>query len=154
MMIQELNPVSSPDQAGLKTLEKPGFLTPSQLAVAQLRDKSTTRELYLRPGDILHSAFSIRSFKGTARPDASGITHTTIPYLGYPSVKSKSQQKPSVPFVSSVPSFPAITDEAHPFASLDHFSTTANPQNHTKKPVSSRKFTFQHSAIGYRLSAI
>jgi hypothetical protein len=33
MKTQELNPVSSPDQAGLKTLEKPRFLTPSQSEV-------------------------------------------------------------------------------------------------------------------------
>jgi hypothetical protein len=51
MMIQALNPVSSPDQAGLKTLDKPGFFTPSYASAAGRDD--------------------------TARPDASGITQTT-----------------------------------------------------------------------------
>jgi hypothetical protein len=151
MKTQEMILVSSPDQAGLKTLEKPRFLTPSQLAVAQLRDTSTTRELYLRPGDIVHSALSIRSFKGTALPDASGITPATTPYLH----RDNPPVVPLLPLAICDLRFAICDLLALDLGSLD-LPTARFSSKKARKSAKIHVSTFRYRllAIGYWLSAI
>jgi hypothetical protein len=142
-------PNSFIEVADLKTLEKSGFLTPSQSTVAL--------------GEGGYASMAGRD--GTARPDVWGITapqlripvgaRSTVPHYfpcGSPqpaALRRNRQQGTSInsPSVAQASCLP-VTGASCPQSSVS-FALCMSSPFHAKKPVSSRKFTFQIRLIGY-----
>jgi hypothetical protein len=155
-MTHELNHVSSPDQAGLKTLDKPGFLTPSQLAVAHKVSAGVLACEFQHRLGARHTPHNSRPFwrAGQAKRDTA---------FGTPVPTGSHYTKP-LPSSPPAPLLPVLTIStlAHPFSLRFPHSTAParsarvqllpprqgrvqsrlrllpTPKNHPKIPVMSR----------------